>query len=385
MDFNRKCKEELLQIFELKDFPDNLEHSTEKLLCNRKIILYGAGAGFQTFYNLILTKYNLQVEALVDKKFKSKGKYYGFVAYPPDEYFPTEEEKEKSVVVITVGKQEYYEEILDFLKNLGFKNIIFAHDIYEFNLPYVSDDLKVKGFKFYLENKDKILSCLELFHDNLSLQVYNNFIKIHMLRKLFSLPYSYRNEQYFPPDIKFNKGYDRFIHCGAFDGSTIQYLNKKVGKIKALICFEPNLENFHLLSKYIIEKKDQIADEIICFPCGVFSKEIQLRFKNEGESSHISENGDSFMQCVALDNALPNFRLTFISMDIEGAELEALKGAERSIRGNKPDLAISVYHLPNHIWEIPLYIEKLSLGYKFYLRNYSGKPIETVLYATVDE
>lgn len=117
----------------------------------------------------------------------------------------------------------------------------------------------------------------------------------------------------------------------------------------------------------------------------MFSKEIQLRFKNEGESSHISENGDSFMQCVALDNALPNFRLTFISMDIEGAELEALKGAERSIRGNKPDLAISVYHLPNHIWEIPLYIEKLSLGYKFYLRNYSGKPIETVLYATVDE
>ncbi len=70
-------------------------------------------------------------------------------------------------------------------------------------------------------------------------------------------------------------------------------------------------------------------------------------------------------------------------MDIEGAELEALKGTETLIKKNKPDLAISVYHAPNHIWEIPLYIESLKQGYEFYLRNYTSFTHDTVLYATI--
>ncbi len=68
-------------------------------------------------------------------------------------------------------------------------------------------------------------------------------------------------------------------------------------------------------------------------------------------------------------------------MDVEGAELEALKGAETLIKQNKPDLAICVYHTPNHIWDIPFYLEGLGLGYKFCLRNYTSFISETVLYA----
>jgi len=100
-------------------------------------------------------------------------------------------------------------------------------------------------------------------------------------------------------------------------------------------------------------------------------------------NSAISDKGDSVIQCVALDHALPGFNPTFINMDIEGVELAALKGAETLIKESKPDLAISAYHAPNDIWEIPLYLEGLRLGYKFYLRNYSSFISDTVLYATI--
>jgi len=70
-------------------------------------------------------------------------------------------------------------------------------------------------------------------------------------------------------------------------------------------------------------------------------------------------------------------------MDIEGAEPEALVGAKNMICKYLPDLAICVYHSPNHLWEVPLYLNDLNIGYKFYLRNYTGFSIETVLYATV--
>ena len=69
-------------------------------------------------------------------------------------------------------------------------------------------------------------------------------------------------------------------------------------------------------------------------------------------------------------------------MDIEGAELNALKGAEETIRRFKPKLAITVYHSLNDFWEIPEWLESLGLGYKFYLRHFTIHAEETVLFAS---
>ena len=68
-------------------------------------------------------------------------------------------------------------------------------------------------------------------------------------------------------------------------------------------------------------------------------------------------------------------------MDIEGAEIEAIKGARNTISKHKPDLAISVYHKIEHLWEIPLLIKSLKSNYKFYLRSHEHFNQETVLYA----
>ena len=75
--------------------------------------------------------------------------------------------------------------------------------------------------------------------------------------------------------------------------------------------------------------------------------------------------------------------VTFIKMDIEGAELKALKGAKNIILRDKPKLAISIYHKPEDIVEIPLFIKELVPEYKLYIRHYSNDSIETVLYAVI--
>ena len=43
-------------------------------------------------------------------------------------------------------------------------------------------------------------------------------------------------------------------------------------------------------------------------------------------------------------------------MDIEGAELDALNGAKATIRKHLPKLAVCLYHVQEHLWEIPLKI-----------------------------
>lgn len=72
---------------------------------------------------------------------------------------------------------------------------------------------------------------------------------------------------------------------------------------------------------------------------------------------------------------------TFIKIDIEGAELNALQGAQHTITLKKPKLAISIYHKPEDIIELIVYLKNLVPEYKFYLRHYTNKTYDTVLYA----
>jgi len=353
------------------------------LLGNKKIILYGGGDGFITFSLFVLSKYELKAYAVLDRKFKSGDTHYGIPAFSPFEYTPTDEEKENAVVVITVGKREYHEEILNCLHSLEFKNVILATDIYEYHLPHTPTELEKKGFNYYLDNRKQIMACLDLFSDDLSREIFTHFIQTHMQRKPIRIHESVPEEQYFPRDINLSKGYSRFINCGAYNGDTVMRLNALYGKVTAIACFEPDLENFELLMRYLCAKHNEIARSVIAFPCGVFSHETQLHFAGGNKfNSMISDKGDSLVQCVALDHVIPGFKPTFINMDVEGMELEALKGAEILLKENKPDLAISVYHAPSHIWDIPLYIKSLHLGYKFYLRNYTSFTSETMLYTT---
>jgi len=70
-------------------------------------------------------------------------------------------------------------------------------------------------------------------------------------------------------------------------------------------------------------------------------------------------------------------------MDVEGTELEVLKGSEATIKRYRPKLAISVYHKPMDYIDIPLYIKSLVPEYKMYLRHYTSFDGDTVLYAVM--
>jgi len=75
-------------------------------------------------------------------------------------------------------------------------------------------------------------------------------------------------------------------------------------------------------------------------------------------------------------------RIDFIKMDIEGAEPNALRGAEETIRRDRPALQICLYHSPEHLWEIPEYVKSLVPGYTFHIGHHGIIRTDTVLYAT---
>lgn len=270
---------------------------------------------------------------------------------------------------------------MNHLKELGYKKIITINGLWYYNCWKNEEELINVEMR-----KQEILECMDLWTDKISIELYIKNIQCYITRKYVSNIKTELENQYFPNDISLNKGYDVFVDCGAYNGDTISDLNKIKGKINNLIAFEPDLKNFKELKDNVEDKKDKIADNIFLFPCGVWSKTEQLRFVSEkGADSIISNKGISVIQCVSLDDVLLNIKPTFIKMDIEGAEVEALLGAEKLIKLHKPDLAICVYHDINHLWQIPLLLNKWNLGYKFYLRSYEHYNQETVMYATCEE
>ena len=117
---------------------------------------------------------------------------------------------------------------------------------------------------------------------------------------------------------------------------------------------------------------------------GLWDKAETLNFNSFGNgSSTISKDAEESIEVVALDDVVDaNDKVTFLKMDIESAELNALYGARRVIEKDKPRLAICVYHKPEDIIYIASYILSINPEYKLFLRHHSLiSSFETVLYA----
>jgi hypothetical protein len=84
---------------------------------------------------------------------------------------------------------------------------------------------------------------------------------------------------------------------------------------------------------------------------------------------------------VPLDAALRGDSVSFIKIDIEGAEPQALQGARGIIATQKPTLAVCVYHHFSHLWQIPLFIHDLLPDHRIFLRHHTRLEYETVCYA----
>lgn len=188
-------------------------------------------------------------------------------------------------------------------------------------------------------------------------------------------------KQYFDlAELPHNCENEVFVDVGCYDGLSATFFNDWCDGKGFSYCFEPDRTNIERIHR-ILKNKGITSYNLI--DKGVWSTAGKLGFVSTGNSvSHVSEeeNADS-IDVVSLDSVLIDKSVTFIKMDIEGAELEALRGAKKIIEEQKPKLAICVYHKPEDIWEIPELILSYNKDYKFYLRHYSYKDNETVLYA----
>lgn len=157
------------------------------------------------------------------------------------------------------------------------------------------------------------------------------------------------------------------IDVGAFIGDSAivfePYTNKKI------YAFEPTIENYTNMLK-TIQLNESTKIEPINKALGSKDEILEIFLQDSGSSINriIKENPNKEqIEVTTLDKFVSenNIEVGLIKVDIEGFEQEFLKGAENTIRTQKPTLLISIYHNASDFFDIKPMIESWNLGYKF--------------------
>jgi len=184
------------------------------------------------------------------------------------------------------------------------------------------------------------------------------------------------DEIYFPGFIT-AKSDEFYVDCGAADGDTVErFIANRNGAYAHIMAWEPDKQNYiKLVNKHF--------KDCAVVPCAVSDQDGPVGFAALGTvASHVGKNGgNTFAQAMRLDSVQWSSLPTYIKMDIEGSEMEALWGGREIIRRSNPVLAVAAYHKPSDLWEIPLLIHMIWPEYDLRLRRYAEGASELVWYA----
>lgn len=339
------------------------------------IILWGSGNGCEWFLKF-MHKYSIPVACIIDQN-KNAGEKYGMTTMDPLEAYKT-----YGRAIVVISAMAYKDEIEESIaQNMpGFLVVSFDP-----TLEVLQQVTNVERREYIESHKNELHEIEQILEDKKSKTVFSNVIAGAITSDIDYYKYIAENTQYFPDIIKEQMSEEEiFVDVGAYTGDSIQEFMDAVNhKYKKIYAFEPDEKNMEVLRKNIA------GEQIILFQKGVGKNNGKAFFLNDkggggNEAAHVVKEKNeavSEVEIVRLDDAIQE-KCTYIKMDIEGMELDALAGAECLIRQYKPKMAISVYHRMEDMVEIPQFILNLDMGYKLYLRHYwNCNGTDTVLFA----
>lgn len=335
----------------------------------RPIVLYGMGDGADK----ILAQFDrLGIRAsgvFASDEFARGNLFHGFSVRKLSD--TVAELGEDIVIVISFASQR--PEVLAKMYELDAKYDVVAPDV-----PVVPGALFDKAF--VREHSAAMQECYDLLADERSREVFLDTVRFKLSGRLEYLRRSESGKDEVFENILKPTENEHFSDLGAYNGDTIrELLHYTDGRFASVHALEPDRRSFRKLNEWA---SANIEGDVTLVQAGAWDRdEIRCFSDQAGRQSHVANKGRE-TQMRALDSVLGGRPCTYLKMDVEGAEREAISGAEQTIRTFAPKLNIAAYHRSEDFFELPLVIHSLCKDYALYLRHHPYVPAwDTNLYA----
>lgn len=379
MDYKKEISKYLEAVMGRKEF--SIDRIKAQVKSSQYVCVFGIGAISYPIISSLRNFTDIKIDFLSDNDQTKWGKTFhnNLKCISPKEL-----EKYKDDIAILITTQ-HYKKIYQQLITNGFKKI-FA--ITEYRLL---NDAYFKNTKNLLTIKDKMLAATGILADERSKEIMFTLVKNWFDFDVDAAGYEgiFTNDQYYPTDIIQLSGREAFVDVGAYNGDTaLDFIKKTNNQFDSIFAFELDKKNFKEMESAVDKLAAPVKSKIKLYNFGLLDEEKEVFYETGGSGMqstfiNVINAASDCGKTVRLNNILKNEKVTFIKMDIEGSEVKALSGAEEIIKKQKPKLAICVYHKPEHLWEVPLYIKKIVPEYKIYIRHHTPLEYETVCYAVI--
>ncbi len=335
----------MLELIRENDVWDTLKND------KKPVVLYGMGLGAEKIM-ATLESYSIEVSDIFASDEFVRG--HSFKGYKVLKYSEVCDKYNDFNVVLCFAT--HIDGVLDNIRRINAEHTVFAPDV-----PVAGGGLFCRDY--IKENEDKFDLVYNSLADDESRRVYADILNYKVSGKIGYLLSSFADKSSIYRDILRLTGEENIIDLGAYDGDTIsEFLSATGGEYSYITALEPDEKNFRKLLKNTEELFD-----ITCLNMGAWDKRDTLIFDTQaGRNSKLSAKGKS-VDVIDVDSL--ELSPTFIKMDIEGAEMKALCGLEKTIRKYAPKLYICAYHRNEDLFSLPLKVLELNPNYKIFFRH----------------
>ena len=232
---------------------------------------------------------------------------------------------------------------------------------------------------FYQEHKEHFLQARSLLADERSRRLFDDIVAF----KLSGNPTYLWDTQPQTETIRECLHPDTYRHCldlGAYVGDTAEQMLSQFPNLKTVHAWEPDPKTYVKLCRFAT------CDPRV-IPCNLasldYTGEVLFSVSGNRNAGIDAPGKTAAVPCSAVDDMVGDSACDFIKIDVEGAERRTLSGCAQTLRTQKPDLLISLYHRSEDLFDLPLHLHQLNPDYKMYLRRDKGLPAwDIVLAAT---
>lgn len=329
----------------------------------KPIVLYGMGNGADKIIT-VLEGYGIPFKGIfASDGFVRNKTFHGFKISSLKEL---EEKYGDMIVLLCFGSER--PEVIEYIKGVAARHELYAPDV-----PVTGGGLFTKNF--VVQNKERFKKIYSILADDISRKTFENVINFKLSGNpnyLFDCSVS-ENEPY-NTFLELN-GKEHFMDLGAYNGDTVADFISRVPDFSLITAVEPDIKSFKKLRQNTEKLKN-----LRLFNAAISNFNGKGFFgMRGGRNSGITENGTE-TDFITIDTLSRDNPPTLIKMDLEGEEVNAIKGAESTLIGHRPKMLISCYHRTDDLLTIPEEVLQKRDDYKIYLRHFSALPAWDINY-----